>query len=151
MRLRHIGWENCGHGLTSRLRESASAAFLTELLQLFDTLPLLFPRSATALLAGALAPRHCAARFASRVPTWPLPVSGHAAGLVTAEGRAANFDEVEASSKEVIWSVVLRVFLELNLGHVSGRDCVVWATLWKLLLATRGGALISKMEVSGVG
>ena len=26
-RLRHIGWEKCGHGLTSRLRESASGAF----------------------------------------------------------------------------------------------------------------------------
>ena len=31
-RLRHIGWEKCGHGLTSRSRESASAPFLDELL-----------------------------------------------------------------------------------------------------------------------
>ena len=30
-RLRHIGWENCGHGLTSRPRESASELFLNEL------------------------------------------------------------------------------------------------------------------------
>ena len=28
-RLRHIGWERCGHGLTSRPRESASRTFLT--------------------------------------------------------------------------------------------------------------------------
>ena len=34
-RLRHIGWEKCGHGLTSRPRESASAHFLDELLALF--------------------------------------------------------------------------------------------------------------------
>ena len=27
----HIGWENCGHGLTSRPRESASELFLNEL------------------------------------------------------------------------------------------------------------------------
>ena len=27
-RLRHIGWEKCGHGLTSRPRESASELFL---------------------------------------------------------------------------------------------------------------------------
>ena len=29
-RLRHIGWEKCGHGLTSRPRESASEPFLNE-------------------------------------------------------------------------------------------------------------------------
>ena len=34
-RLRHIGWEKCGHGLTSRPRESASELFLEELLGLF--------------------------------------------------------------------------------------------------------------------
>ena len=34
-RLRHIGWEKCGHGLTSRPRESASVPFLDELLFLF--------------------------------------------------------------------------------------------------------------------
>ena len=34
-RLRHIGWEKCGHGLTSRPRESASLHFLDELLALF--------------------------------------------------------------------------------------------------------------------
>ena len=33
-RLRHIGWEKCGHGLTSRPRESASEAFLDESSQL---------------------------------------------------------------------------------------------------------------------
>ena len=35
-RLRHIGWEKCGHGLTSRPRESASLHFLDELLALFS-------------------------------------------------------------------------------------------------------------------
>ena len=34
-RLRHIGWERCGHGLTSRPRESASEPFLDELLRPF--------------------------------------------------------------------------------------------------------------------
>ena len=29
-RLRHVGWEKCGHGLTSRPRESASEPFLDE-------------------------------------------------------------------------------------------------------------------------
>ena len=39
-RLRHIGWEKCGHGLTSRPRESASDFFLDELLSLFILLGL---------------------------------------------------------------------------------------------------------------
>ena len=34
-RLRHIDWEKCSHGLTSRPRESASLHFLDELLSLF--------------------------------------------------------------------------------------------------------------------
>ena len=37
-RLRRNGWEKCGHGLTSRPRESASEGFLNELLLLFGTL-----------------------------------------------------------------------------------------------------------------
>ena len=49
-RLRHIGWEKCGHGLTSRPRESAFEPFLNELLGLFHYPP----ASARALLAGTL-------------------------------------------------------------------------------------------------
>ena len=59
-RLRHIGWESCGHGLTSRPRESASELFLNELLSLFRYPP----RSGRALLNGTLPLRYCAARFA---------------------------------------------------------------------------------------
>ena len=61
-RLRHIGLERCGHGLTSRPRESTSEAFLNELLQLFRYPP----RSAPALLAGILLLRYCAVRFAGK-------------------------------------------------------------------------------------
>ena len=49
-RFRHIGWEKCGHGRTSRHRESASEPFLNELLSLFNYPP----GSARALLAGTL-------------------------------------------------------------------------------------------------
>ena len=59
-RLRHIGWERCGHGLTSRPRESASEDFLNRLLVLRG-----YPDgSAAALLAGVLPLRYCSARFA---------------------------------------------------------------------------------------
>ena len=80
-RLRHIGWES--HGITSRPRESASGPFLDQLLLLFQYPP----RSSGALLAGTLPLRYCFTRFACRVPTWRLPVSGHVVDLVTdAEG-----------------------------------------------------------------
>ena len=65
-RHRHIGWEKCGYGLTSRSRESASEAFLDELLSLFR-----YPsRSGRALLDGTLPLRYCAVRFAHSTPTW---------------------------------------------------------------------------------
>ena len=69
-RLRHVGWERCGHGLTSRPRESSSVDFLDKLLVLFG-----YPdRSAVALLAGGLPPRYCSARFAWKLPTWVVCV-----------------------------------------------------------------------------
>ena len=84
--LRHIGWERCGHGLTSGPRESSSEVFLNELLSLFR-----YPhQSGRALLAGTLPLRYCAARFACRTPTWRLPVSGHVARLVAAGSRVAR-------------------------------------------------------------
>ena len=34
-RLRHVGWEKCGHGLTSRPRETSDPVFLDSLLKVF--------------------------------------------------------------------------------------------------------------------
>ena len=77
-RLRHIGWERCGHGLTSRHRESSSVDFLDKLLVLFG-----YPdRSAAALLAGDLPLRYCSTRFAWKLPTWRLPDRGRVRDLV---------------------------------------------------------------------
>ena len=38
-RLRHIGWDNSGHGLTSQPRETSNVKFLDELLFLFGYPP----------------------------------------------------------------------------------------------------------------
>ena len=64
--LRHIGWEKCGHGFTSRPRESASEAYLDEWLQLFQYPP----GSSHALVAGTHSLRYCATRIAGKVPIW---------------------------------------------------------------------------------
>ena len=50
-RLRHLGWEKCGHGLTSRPRESSSGSFLNELLVLFGC-----PSGSAAALLGGVTP-----------------------------------------------------------------------------------------------
>ena len=93
-RLRHIGWEKCGHGLTSRPRESASLQFLDELSALVRD-----PSgSGRALLAGTLPLRYCSARFACMTSSWRLPFLGSVSNLVAAysdDGHGAAFDEVD--------------------------------------------------------
>ena len=66
-RLRHIGWEKCGHGIPSRPRESASELSLDELLGLFRYPPV----SGRALLAGTLP-----FGFVLRVLLVELPLGG---------------------------------------------------------------------------
>ena len=98
-RLRHIGWEKCGHGLTSRPRESASELLLNELLGLFRYPP----GSGRALLAGTLPLRYCTARFACKTPTWRLPVPGHVVDLVAAHVGAVLEDFIDSAGQEVLW------------------------------------------------
>ena len=106
-RLRHI---RC----TSRPRETASEVFLNELLVLFQYPP----RSAPALLGGALPLRNCAARFACNMPAWRLPAGGQVARLVT----------------EGLFNKLLRAF---SLGHVCGRDLVLESTQVVIVLMQR--------------
>ena len=73
-RLRHTGWEKCGHGLTSRPSDTSSVHFLNELLVLRGYPP----RSGAALLEETLPSRLCAVKFACEVPTWRLPTTGNA-------------------------------------------------------------------------
>ena len=94
-RLRHIGWEKCSHGLTSRPRESASLHFLDELLALCR-----YPSgSGRALLAGTLPFRYCAARFACLTL-----LGGYLFMVLVAAysdaGRRAAVDEVD---RDVHW------------------------------------------------
>ena len=98
-RLRHIGWEKCGHGLTSRPCESSSELFLDELLALFRYPPM----SGRALLTGTLPLRYCADRFACKTPTWRLLVSGHVARLVAIYCEAAGGTKSEVFSSGVHW------------------------------------------------
>ena len=94
-RLRHLGWERCCHGLTSRPRESASSPFLDQLLLLFHYPP----GSSGALLAGSLPLRYCSSKFASKTSFGVLPVPGHVAGLVSVQDQAALVGGAEVSRR----------------------------------------------------
>ena len=77
-RLRSIGWERCGHRLTSKSLETSDAGFLDDLLSLFG-----YPvGSGQSLVDGSLRMRYCSAKFSCRKPTWGLPHSGGVAALV---------------------------------------------------------------------
>ena len=85
-RLRHLGWENCGHGLTSRPRETSDPAFLDSPLGVFGYVP----RSGGALLAGDLPLRYYSGNFALRKPSWGLPEVAGVRALVIAGGLRAG-------------------------------------------------------------
>ena len=117
-RLRQKGWEKCGHGLTSRPRESASAPFLHELLGHFR-----YPAgSGCALHAGTLPLRYCAARFARLTPSWRLPVPGSVVHLVAAYTgaghRASHLAGYMIHSRPRVWKRMSHV----DLSNVSGSD-----------------------------
>ena len=77
-RLWSIGWERCGHGLTSRPLEASDAGFLDDLLFLFG-----YPAgSGQSLVDGSLRMRYCSANFSCKRPTWRLLHSGGVAALV---------------------------------------------------------------------
>ena len=134
-RLRHIGWEKCGHGLTSRPRESASELFLNELLGLFRYPP----GSGRALLAGTLLLLYCAARFACRTPTWRLPVPGCVVDLVTVGVGAVQEVAADGGCQEVLWvrsSGPGRKRIRLNRkppAHLAGFAVQSRPRVWKRL------------------
>ena len=64
-----MGWEQCGHGLSSRPRESCDLSILTPLLDFFD-----YPvGAATDLFNGTLKLRYSSSPFSRKFPSWPVP------------------------------------------------------------------------------
>ena len=105
-RLRHIGWDKCSHGLTSRPRETSSVDFLDELLVLFG-----YPSASGAdLLAGTLPLRYYSESFARRVPTWRLPGGGSVAKFL-ASGELIQSVLVPCLLRWVVRVIALLVVL----------------------------------------
>ena len=75
-RLRHLGWNQCSHGLTSRPLESCHHQCLKAVCGVLG-----YPEgSALELLDGTLKLRHCTTLFTMRFPPWS---SGLEMGVVT--------------------------------------------------------------------
>ena len=91
-RLRHLGWEKCGHGLTSRPRDTSHSGFLDSLLEVFG-----YPQgSGGLLLSGDLPPRFCSGNFALRKPSWSLPDCSGVQALLSVGSLGFGFGELPA-------------------------------------------------------
>ena len=75
-RLRHLGWNQCSHGLIFRPLESCHHQCLKAVCGVLG-----YPKgSALELLDGTLKLRHCTEVFTMRLPPWSLPRVGNAVG-----------------------------------------------------------------------
>ena len=75
-RLRHLGWNQCSHGLSSRQLESCHHQCLKAVCGVLG-----YPKGATAeLLDGTLKLRFCTTIFTTRFPPWSLPRVGNGDG-----------------------------------------------------------------------
>ena len=96
-RLRHVGWEKCGHGLTSRPRETSEPTFLDSLLGVFGN-----PAgSGAVLLAGDLPLRYYSGSFVLRKPTWRLPQDGGVRTLVIGSSLP---DDLGSNGLGICWT-----------------------------------------------
>ena len=91
--LRHLGWEKCGHGLTSRPRETSHPGFLDSLFEVFG-----YPEgSGGLLLSGELPLWFCSGNFALRKPSWSLPDCGWVQALLSERGPDLGIVEFPAA------------------------------------------------------
>ena len=75
-RLRHLGWDQCSHGLTSRPFESCHHQCLRLFVRFWGILRV----QPLELLDGTLKPGHCITIFTMRFPPWSLPWVGNGGG-----------------------------------------------------------------------
>ena len=75
-RLRHLGWNQCSHGLTSRPLESCHHQCLKAVCDVLEYLK----GSASELLDGTLKLRYCTTNFTTLFPPWSLPRVGNGGG-----------------------------------------------------------------------
>ena len=88
-RLRHLGWNQCSHGLASRPLGSRHHQCLEAVCGVLG-----YPKgSASELLDGTLKLRHCATIFTARFLPWSLPRVGSGGGKRQSDTPVHLLDE----------------------------------------------------------
>ena len=89
-RFLHVGWGQCGHGLSSRPRERCDLSFLTPLLDFFG-----YPEvAATELFNGTLKLRYSSSPFSRKFPSWPVPgLSSRTSVVGSGPGSSFHFPD----------------------------------------------------------
>ena len=96
-RLRHLGWDQCSHGLTSRPLESCHHQCLKAVCGVLE-----YPEGAAAeLLDGNLKLRHCTTIFTMRFPHGFLPRVGNGIGKRQSVALGHLLDEGSNTGKRV--------------------------------------------------
>ena len=100
-----MGWGQCGHGLSSRPRESCDLHILTPLLHFFGYLV----GAATELFSGTLKLRYSSTPFSKKFPSWPVPdLSSRYPVVGSGPGPSVHFpdrDPVRNSQRNVFASL----------------------------------------------
>ena len=124
-RLRHLGWNQCSHGLTSRPLESCHHLCLSAICGILG-----YPRgSAAELLDGVLKLRCCTTPFSNRFPTWSLhPVgNGRIRSLVvatsSADGNGSNVGKRVRLTRKTRFSVMPVSIPDQGQRRGDGKDC----------------------------
>ena len=125
-RLRHLGWTQCSHGLSSRPLESCHHRCLTAVCEVLE-----YPKgSALELLDGTLKLRHCTDLFTMRFPPWSLPRVGNSGekrrfittGLPeTGNDLGKRVRLTRKTRSRVRWASLAVFFLDLGLGEFCTR------------------------------
>ena len=85
-----MGWGQCGHGLSSRPRESCDLSILNPLLD-FCGYPV---GAATELFGGTLKLRYSSSPFSRKFPSWPVPdLSGRHPVVGSGPGPSVHFPD----------------------------------------------------------
>ena len=138
-RLVHVGWTQCGHGLSSRPRESCDIQLLHPLLSFFG-----YPDGAASeLYHGRLKLRHISTPSSRRTPTWPLTSSTSRSHV----DEPGNFPSVHISVSD---SDVLRPVKRFRITMKSTAVKRAHSTCWTLPTSKRWKRLNpAKIEEQG--
>ena len=159
-RLRHLGWSQCSHGLSSRPLESCHHQCLKAVCGVLG-----HPKgSALELLDGTLKLRHCTEVFTMRFPPWPLPrgwfrwwkkaVCYSLDILLMIEVTVANGSGLPGRHVQVHLLMSYRIQGIQLRG--DGKDCAEWGlaiffSTWSWVRFCTGNAWNLLSEATGVG